>query len=264
MLRWGLTFVLALVVAVGAFLSVEYKISKTFQACLTEYTNQQRDQVREQGKSRFRALLVVECSGKFIDANHGALTAIATLLIATFTATLWIATIQLQRTGERQNRTTRILERAFMSVEPGGLEEWQSRRDVISCDVIMRNVGKLPARNVRWSIQWDLDENRHRSNFSLSDDLDHGPIVVAPGTRAINTTPTRRTDEFEAFLTNAGIQDRFAYVWGEVRYDDGFGVIRWIKFCHRYNVAAAVGAPRHRIAPKRGRYHENGNSTSED
>ncbi|KGJ69630.1 hypothetical protein BJA5080_08429 [Bradyrhizobium diazoefficiens SEMIA 5080] len=31
--------------------------------------------------------------------------------------------------------------------------------------------------------------------------------------------------------------ERFLYVWGLVRYEDGFGTTRTTKFCHRYNCA---------------------------
>jgi hypothetical protein len=30
----------------------------------------------------------------------------------------------------------------------------------------------------------------------------------------------------------------FLYVWGEIRYTDGFGISRFTRFCHRYGKAA--------------------------
>jgi hypothetical protein len=57
------------------------------------------------------------------------------------------------------------------------------------------------------------------------------------------------------------ISTRCVYVWGKVTYDDGFGNLRFTKFCHRYPVEGATGdtARGISIAADHGRYHEHGN-----
>src|SRR5262245_242066 len=77
-----------------------------------------------------------------------------TSMLALFTAVLgisangqWIAT---SRGFTHQTRDTQIIQRAYVSVEPDGLTAHRDREDRLHTSVIFRNVGHLPARNVRW------------------------------------------------------------------------------------------------------------------
>jgi hypothetical protein len=60
---------------------------------------------------------------------------------------------------------------------------------------------------------------------------------------------------FEAGKNRPG--ENWLYIWGEVRYDDGFGVNRFTKFCHRYHLRASASGDR--IKAKHARYHIYGN-----
>ena len=55
-------------------------------------------------------------------------------------------------------------------------------------------------------------------------------------------------------------EHRFLYVWGRIKYTDGFDQERFTAFCHRYNWRRRKEANgRFRIARKYGRYHVRGN-----
>jgi len=57
-----------------------------------------------------------------------------------------------------------------------------------------------------------------------------------------------------------GCKQQF-YVWGVINYDDGFGVKRYTKFCHRYDCSGVTPQAdgTYTIAEKYGRHHEYGN-----
>jgi hypothetical protein len=70
-----------------------------------------------------------------------------TAVLALSTIALWIVT---WRGIRGQSKDIRILQRAYVSVEPGGLTAHVDRSDRLHTTVTFRNVGHLPARDVRW------------------------------------------------------------------------------------------------------------------
>jgi len=184
-----------------------------------------------------------------------AVSAIATIFIACFTYTLQQATVNL---SDRQTSETKILQRAYISVKPLGINPFVSEHggvaDRIVGHVAFINVGRLPARNVsveRAYMKWD-------SSDSLGDaDLLIGPIrpmtiVLTPGTTMSHGTNSIPTTEMH--------KSGFIYVWGKVDYTDGFGVTRHTQFCHRYPcIRRRLTGKGETISRKHARYHQNGN-----
>jgi len=160
-------------------------------------------------------------------------------VIAIFTVILAVSTIGLWGVTwigiRNQSCETRILQRAYLSVDglgffPLGYEDAE-RRTVAHLSI--RNVGKLPARNVRWFINYAMDQSGRRSDFKIDEQKNRfygDGNVIPPGTEMRRSKYCSFSrEDFEAFkfrLTTI-------YVWGEVRYDDGFGIERFTKFCHR-------------------------------
>jgi hypothetical protein len=70
-----------------------------------------------------------------------------TFVLSVSTIALWFVT---WRGVRNQTRETQILQRAYLSVEPAGIQPHVDRGDRVVCSVTFRNVGHLPARNVRW------------------------------------------------------------------------------------------------------------------
>jgi hypothetical protein len=124
------------------------------------------------------------------------------MFVAAFTAALvWI--------GFLQWKDSRLLQRAYLSVEPLGIS---CRKDgPWFATVGIHNAGRLQPIEAR-----------------------KGP-VVPPG-----ATVRRASRRF--FVETRYPSERFLYVWGEVSYTDGFGGSRFTKFCHRYNSHAIVPA----------------------
>jgi len=210
-------------------------------------------------------LFILEWLFDFIDEHGDAFVAAFTAVLAVFTGRLWYSTDKLWRatvqlaqdakdTANAQTEETRILERAYVAVEPGGVWTYRGSNKMIGHFVI-KNAGRLPAQNIKWfaSARED-DDDEWVKDFPIGD-LYGENIILAAG----------------AEMTHGSGQIPFPskkciYVWGMVTYTDGFGRSRWTRFCHRYPRAVMRKGGRqsdYRIKPRYGRYHGYGNSTDE-
>src|SRR5262249_20448349 len=144
-----------------------------------------------------------------------------TAVLALSTILLWIVTWRGIRT---QSKDTRILQRAYVSVDPGGLTAHRDRDDRLHTTVIFRNVGHLPAQNVRWYGTFGGWPETDGKNFPVKEPGD-GKIVLPPGTSSTQRVGTVFTNKLQNSL----------FVWGIVKYDDGFGKQRCTRFCHVYD-----------------------------
>lgn len=82
---------------------------------------------------------------------------IVTGLLTLFNGVLAVLTYLIWSTGKTD---TRILQRAYIAVEPGGIHALLTSGDIIG-HIAMKNSGHLPARNVSWII--DIKESTSRS-----------------------------------------------------------------------------------------------------
>jgi hypothetical protein len=151
--------------------------------------------------------------------------AVFTGILGASTIGLWIVTAKGIR---NQARDTEILERAYLSVDPGGTEFYQDRRDRVVAKIIIRNVGHLPARNVRFCGEAG-SQGGQADDFPIKE-LFPGKIILAPGAVSMRRVATI----FDRQVGNS------TYVWGIVTYDDGFGNSRFTRFCHRYPTKASI------------------------
>src|SRR6516165_385306 len=107
--------------------------------------------------------------------------------VAAYTAVLAISTIGLwivTALGIRnQRRNTEILQRAYLSVEPGGIQQPYDRVDRVQGYVICRNRGHLPARKLSWHTRTDTVQ-QGAEPFPLGE-MSEPRGVVAPGTEMI-------------------------------------------------------------------------------
>jgi hypothetical protein len=71
------------------------------------------------------------------------------------------------RAKEQTRRHTEIIQRAYLSVEPGGIEEPYDRADRVHGYVICRNRGHLPARKLSWHTRTDTIQ-QGENNFRLA------------------------------------------------------------------------------------------------
>jgi hypothetical protein len=166
-----------------------------------------------------------------IATNHDWMLVVFTGLLAIFTARLWYTT----------RKDTRILQRAYIAVEPLGIHLMQNGNDLIG-HVAMKNAGRLPARKVSWFVNIHASESGEERDSLFPLQHDKGNIVIAPGAAATRGSAkgvqVQTLNEFSgtgAGFDKEGERSAYLYVWGAVRYDDGFKKMRITRFCHRYN-----------------------------
>ena len=198
--------------------------------------------------------------------NEGFFVGGFTFMLVFVTAWLVWATLKLweaaDETAKTQERDTKILQRAYLSVEPLGIYPFV-RGNYLSCTVGIKNSGNLPAREVSWNIRRNFSRDDDRRDFPISESKFIGNniipqnVITPKGARGIPMQSLAR------YGNGASSSDRWLYVWGEVRYLDGFGKRRFTRFCHRYNLAA-LDVSSLTIDPRHARYHEHGNHTDEE
>jgi hypothetical protein len=198
---------------------------------------------------------------KLATALPAVLTIISTVISAVATGVVAWFTVVLADVGKRQIADTRILQRAYLSVEPKGIE-WSNNALLVG-QVAFKNVGKLPATEFVSVVKKVEVRNAEWATPNLTDgDLPAGITGVIPigaeapqGSEGI--TPVEVT---QAPVTG----EKFLYVWGRAKFKDGFNIDRHVNFCHRYPLSTKRTEPQgpgYSISPKFSRHHEHGNKS---
>jgi len=150
---------------------------------------------------------------------------ITDVYIAVFSGLLVIVTGGIVWVGFQQYRDTRILQRAYISVNPSGLDT-DTYGHLIG-HVAFENVGHLPARDIFWKIEIAASDNG--DNWipkKLSRSNLEGRAVLPVGAKwKMGSGPC---------LPRPAQRWEYVFVWGRIEYTDGFNNSRFIEFCHRY------------------------------
>jgi hypothetical protein len=190
----------------------------------------------------------------FIKPFHEEILAIATVIIA-------IYTIILARVARRQTKDTRILQRAYLSVLPGGIHILNNQLIGVA-HIEIHNGGNLPATRTKWFINHSLEGYG---------DWEIGEIDVRLTRTGDNTVSPKTTMRLGGPPITIGPDDLrhqdglFLYVWGAASYRDGFGKRRFTRFCHRYNCVNFTQHPQLggiAIDAVHARYHRLGNDAN--
>jgi len=175
-----------------------------------------------------------------------------------------IAILQRQIAMEQGN--TIMLQRAYISIEPLGINPWHSPATGVPCNVVghvqCRNAGHLPARNFRVSpikMKWVAAD---RIEDEVPTDVDVERYEQAIPIQAMVTVGTSDLLSSEDLL-HVSNRKGYLLVWGKAAYRDGFDTTprRFIKFCHRYPCVDCTGDQEkgYTIGTKNVRYHNFGN-----
>jgi hypothetical protein len=204
-------------------------------------------------------------------ANHWAalITALFTGILAIFAARLWWSTDKLwnvtNQTLTRTEQTSRKELRAYVSVEPLGINEYVGHNYLIA-HFRIRNIGKLPAKNVSIYSSIQLDGDGARKSFPIGT-ARISPTVLQPGAKMEFASADAWPIPADQLDSNEPLKMKgYLYVWGEVLYTDEFDTVGWTAFCHRYpcdmfgrtedKEMAGGGASNRSIHRKFARYHE--------
>ena len=159
---------------------------------------------------------------------------------------------------------TRVLQRAHLTVVPRGVDLFKSADGRLSCDVGFLNVGHMAAENVSWWMDRKFCTNPRLQDvdFPIPDDKLDGNNLIPPGIQMRKGAPHINSAELDAFRHNnqSAVDGCWLYVWGRVRYTDGFKNRRHTDFCYRYSIAGKSWT----ISGDDARQHERGNRTDQN
>jgi hypothetical protein len=193
--------------------------------------------------------------------GDGWVTIVSTVATAITGGVIAWFTIVLAGVGRQQVADTRILQRAYLSVEPQGIE-WLGFQQVFIGQVTFKNVGKLPATDFDSVVKKVEVHDAEWKTPDLSDaDLPGFVGVIPIGAKVPQGSPGLAADEVKQTQVSG---DKYLYVWGRGKFKDGFGVERHVNFCHRYPCAKFTAlTPMTTIAISKqfARYHQHGNKS---
>lgn len=223
------------------------------------------------------AYIAITNIAEFLDVHNWLVTALFAGLVTLFTWRLWQATDELRistdklwdaarATADIQERDTKILQRAYVSVEPLGLDLLIDGAHLLGL-VSIKNSGNLPARNLSWSIRMLGTVDGEQESFPLKET--QGNIVIAPHSETIRGADTRLVVSELLDAAGAGSQGGrmaetpiFIYVFGIIKYHDGFTEERTTRFCHRYNwKVRPQEAGKYGMSKELARQHSRGNES---
>jgi hypothetical protein len=199
--------------------------------------------------------------GDFVGDHDKGIVAAFTVILALSTIGLWTASINLYKatiaTAQAQSDDTRILERAYLSVKPLGIETFRTKDFVVGM-IAIYNAGRLPAQKVTWTLYLEPDTDNKRKIFISKEEDFVGDNIIPAGGEMIKGTGKIEIAKFPDVIANKPQ----VYVWGSIRYDNGFGKNCTTTFCHRYDVSGVIPDRdgTYTVPAKDGRHHEYGSS----
>ena len=169
----------------------------------------------------------------------------------------WLAFSGLREQIATEQQNIRTLQRAYISVEPLGIEPFYSAGGVpdnVVGHVQFRNVGHLPAQNLQLSpvrLKWVALIKDEVLKFDGTDPSQK--FVLPIQAKMPLGSETLSSEDFERVVSKKG----YLLVWGKVTYIDGFRTPRFVNFCHTYPCIRLTGDNEtgYRISKKHARYH---------
>jgi hypothetical protein len=242
MLRHVAIFLTALSVFVGVFLFVERTSSPFFQACVNEASGDRSDQTAKVGSAGIGPIVTtyVRCSGRFMDGHGVGLTAIASFIIAAFTATLWIATRQqadLTRQEFISTHRPKVIVRFIQGpfVETGPQFIW----------VTVCNVGVNKATIVEWGcdfVRRDAETKLWLPPFDASPKPISPVVTLISGQRHVFIVSAKK-DYGEAQIAVDAWDAEELCALGIIRYADENSIVRETGFFRVYDPKSKAFIP---------------------
>lgn len=219
--------VVTILIIVAALAAFERAFSPSFKSCIAKQDNQNGSNSSKEDPSGLfgSANRYIECTGDFIDKNNGSITALATIIIAAFTATLWRATTAQ---GVLAREAFIADKRAFVfAAGIQGLYEQDAATGLYNWRIgpVWQNSGDTPTRDLQLYTDGFLSNVQIPSTFdfnSIDPEFPPGPGMLGPkmisaGGQAphFNRAPLTPQD-----LIDIQNNRKFFYLWGWAKYHD--------------------------------------------
>jgi hypothetical protein len=220
-------FLGAIVIVVAAFVFGESALSPTFQQCVEAHQQTNQSSPAKDNPSGFSGSIGIyaRCTGEFVEEHDGGISALATIIIAAFTGTLWIATSRQARLTKQaliEDKRAFVFAEAingFWDQDPNtGLYNWRFRP-------VWRNSGETPTRRMEMHTTCELRNTPLPQGFNFAARAAAvGRVMLAPkSTMQGGLAPTAPA----VGISPADIVDtqhgrKFLYLWGWASYFDVF------------------------------------------
>ena len=166
---------------------------------------------------------------EIVDEHNGFVTAVATIVMAIFTGTLWFVTdhsVQLARDEFNASHRPRLAIR-----EPRLI--WPSTTAPAIINYVLENCGDSDARIVESALEHQLAPDPNLPLFTvLRRDIEETDLPAGTSVR-LNHNTRSLTDE-RSMMPNRG-GDTILYFVGRIAYEDVRGIRREMAFCRRFN-----------------------------
>ena len=219
------------------YLALAATLATSYQQCAADRESAYSRQ--EQSGPKENAAAFIMCEIATIDANSALLTAVATVFIAAFTLTLWLATTDqgcLTREAIDEAKISSEHElRAYIGfeTEQGKFVDQAGPSVKYQANLWIVNYGKIPSTTVRFIgaldvVQFPIPKN-HKFDLDWSKSVINGPLF--PGQRQEIMTIAERqygVTEIQAIQTSNG--KRLCLYIG-LEYSDGFGNQKFTYLC---------------------------------
>jgi hypothetical protein len=242
---------LALITVISAWLLYVAAASTSFQICTADKENKQTEQSSEKNSSEVLRSLIVsarvktDCIFVFLYDSRDALTAIATVFIALFTCTLYLATT------EQAIEALETTERAFVFLDGFTIElttaadtqlnvtlpdRYKSSTDLYITRFAIfprwKNSGNTPTVKMTIKINWRgppgpippdyVYRNPPEPFFLAPKAVEPSSLVEMPGAAAL----------IDWGLQPIGVEP-IVLIWGRADYEDVFRKPHFVQWCHR-------------------------------
>lgn len=252
MLKQAALFLAFFIFLVAAFVIGERSFSPVFQCCIDQNKNTNAGATTKENPATFGTVAssYIRCSGEFIESHNGGITALATLVIAAFTGTLWISTskqarltresIDLARNEFISTWRPKLRVRNIVVYQPEGGEKFPL---FTPCRPL---IGKLQVVNIggttakikqgRIIVFWNesglpMELPYARSNIGVY--LPEASLApgksIEPAFQSDATLPAN-----VGTISTGVIGQLHLYVMGSIEYDDESGIRRRTNFCREY------------------------------
>jgi hypothetical protein len=214
----------AVLIAVAALIYLA-TLSSSYRQC---------DSDRQQGYSQYgepnffeKSGTLIVCEGATIDANGELLTALGTLAVASFTLTLWLATIEQGRLTRESiglaRKTAQRELRAYVNLREGGINRGRQ------IEITFKNFGQTPAYQLSfWADAIELWRDEFPDFRPPEGAQNSDPVVLAPTGEFLAMPSIRDIKNPNRHRMTAGRP--VIYAFGEVTYIDAFNKPRETKF----------------------------------
>jgi hypothetical protein len=165
--------------------------------------------------------------GQVLEAHAGAITGIATAVLA-------VVTWRLVTLGQDQAATTRAQLRAYLSVVIGTAVYQDDRLNFEAKPTIINN-GNTPAKNVRYRIKADVFTDSVAAGYTFLEppEVPKSQSSIGPReNRMMSAVLNHRVSDGEVEDIKHG-KGKALWVWGVVHYDDVFDKPHVTQFCQR-------------------------------